>query len=986
MALEVGSRVAHYDVTALIGEGGMGRVYQATDTKLNRQVALKILSDAFASDPDRLARFQREAQVLASLNHPNIGQIHGIEEADGTLALVLELVEGPTLADRIARGPIPVDEALPIAKQIAEALEAAHEAGVIHRDLKPANIKVREDGTVKVLDFGLAKAVDTTPEGDPNQSPTLTAAATQMGVIMGTAAYMSPEQARGKAVDKRADIWAFGAVLFEMLTGKRAFVGEDVSLTLAEVMKSDPDLTSLPADMTSALRAALTRCLTKDPKQRVADMQDVRLAMDGAFETVVRRSDTPVSLPLQPWQRPMPAVVALAVVAVVAWLAGSNLARGPLDSGDVIRVAVALPESASLLGGRGMSLDISRDGTNVVYRAAPGSGGQGVLYLRAIDELGGAPLAGTAGGQDPFYSADGQWVGFAVPPGGSLLKVSVFGGAAEAVATLPNGVLGGTWGVDGRIVVGQPLGGLHAVDASGGATSPLTTPDADRGEISHRWPALIPDRRAVLFASTTTQLGAGSELAVLELDTGTVTRLGLAGKRPRYVSTGHVIYGTDDGVLSAVPFDRDTLTLEGRPVRLVEGVRVGLDGAADFAVSDEGRLVYAAVTAGDRSVGWVDRSGRLLSVIAESVVGSPRLSPDESRLAVRMDGDVWIADLERGGLTRLSVEGLNYVPVWMSDGSTVTFASARAGSGFNLYSKSPDSGGAAERLLDGPESVVPGSWSPDGDTLVYAKTTTATNRDIWSLSATEHVPVIATEFNEFAPRLSPNGQWLAYVSDQAGEARVSMMTFPDGEGVGLWVGQGTCRIAGKRPIRVANAHCGCHSGWRHPGHRRLHESRAGTRETGRQAYRHLVVRLRVIRNTDWSRGVPWRDAVGHDSERAGPRTGVGGAAGRDIDHHRDTAAPVLGERPETTLARHRRRTSGLGRDGVAPDAGGGNAASPTPPIGSTSSTLDHGVWRGGSGGSRGCNPDQNGSGNHRARHRVPRATPRRWGDLELGVR
>ena len=781
MPLTVGPRIAHYDVTALIGEGGMGQVYQATDTKLNRQVALKILPEVFAADPDRLARFQREAQVLASLNHPGIAAIYGIEEQDDTRALVLELVEGPTLADRIGTGPIPIDEALPIAKQIAEALEAAHEQGIIHRDLKPANIKVRDDGTVKVLDFGLAKALDTAPEGDPDQSPTLTAAETQMGVIMGTAAYMSPEQARGKPVDKRADIWAFGVVLLEMLTGQRVFEAEDVSMTLSSVLQRDPDWSGLPSAVSPSLSVFLRRCLEKEPKQRVHDVADVRLAMEGAFETAIRRSDTLVSVPLQPWQRPIPAVVALAVVAVVAWLASANLARGPLDSGDVIRVAVALPERASLMDGlRGTSLDISRDGTNVVYRgSAPGAGGQGVLYLRAMDELGGAPLVGTVGGLSPFYSADGQWVGFSVSPGGGLWKVSVFGGAAEAVATLPSAVIGGTWGVDGRIVVGQLEGGLHAVDASGGATSRLTTPDAERGEISHRYPALIPDRGAVLFASHTTALRAG-ELAVLDLDTGTVTRLGLAGTRPRYVSTGHVIYGADDGVLSAVPFDRDTLTLEGRPVRLVEGVRAGGDGAADFAVSDEGRLVYAAVTAGTRSVGWVDRSGRRVSVIAESVFGSPRLSPDESRLAVVMDSDVWIADLARGGLTRLSVEGQNNIPVWMSDGSTVTFTSRRAGSGENLYSQSPDGGGAAERLLAAPETLVPGSWSPDGETLVYVQTTTATNRDIWSLSATEPVPVIATEFNEFAPRLSPNGQWLAYVSDQAGEDRVSMMTFPDG--------------------------------------------------------------------------------------------------------------------------------------------------------------------------------------------------------------
>ena len=323
MALQVGSRLAHYDVTALIGEGGMGQVYQATDTTLNRQVALKILPEAFASDPDRLARFQREAHVLASLNHPNIAAIYGLEEADDTRALVLELVEGPTLADRIAQGPIPVDEALPIAKQIAEALEAAHEAGVIHRDLKPANIKVREDGTVKVLDFGLAKALDTTPEGDPSLSPTLTAAATQMGVIMGTAAYMSPEQARGKPVDKRADVWAFGTVLYEMLTGKRAFAGEDVSDTLATVLKSEPEWDALPLDTPPSVRRVVQACLRKDARERVHDVADVRLAMEGTFETTVevpasvephRRSQRRL-LSVLPWAL----AVGMASIAIGLW-------------------------------------------------------------------------------------------------------------------------------------------------------------------------------------------------------------------------------------------------------------------------------------------------------------------------------------------------------------------------------------------------------------------------------------------------------------------------------------------------------------------------------------------------------------------------------------------------------------------------------------------------------------------------------------------
>jgi serine/threonine-protein kinase len=389
MALEIGSRLGHYEVTALIGEGGMGQVYQATDTKLNRQVALKILPEAFAADPDRLARFQREAQVLASLNHPGIAAIYGLEESEDTRALVLELVEGPTLADRIRQGPIPLDEALPIAKQIAEALEAAHEAGVIRRDLKPANIKVRDDGTVKVLDFGLAKALDTAPEGDPSLSPTLTAAATQMGVIMGTAAYMSPEQARGKPVDRRADVWAFGAVLFEMLTGKRPFEGEDVSLTLSAVLQREPDWSTLPEDMPPALRTYLVRCLEKDPRQRIRDIGDVRLAMEGVFETTVSTAAEPTVVHgRRPWQRPA-AAAAVGLLAMSIWgLAVWSFTRPTAPLRPLTRFTVAvrpgLQPGAVRLSSDGVTL-----GGSALNRTS--------VYVRPWDELDAVPLRGGVG-------------------------------------------------------------------------------------------------------------------------------------------------------------------------------------------------------------------------------------------------------------------------------------------------------------------------------------------------------------------------------------------------------------------------------------------------------------------------------------------------------------------------------------------------------------------------------------------------------------
>ena len=431
MPLFGGTRLGHYDVSALLCEGGMGQVWQATDTQLNRQVALKILPDAFADDPDRLARFTREAQILASLNHPNIAAIYGIEEAEGTRALVLELVEGPTLADRISKGPIPLDEALPIAKQIAEALEAAHEAGVIHRDLKPANIKVREDGTVKVLDFGLAKALDAAPEGDPNQSPTHTAVDTEMGVILGTAEYMSPEQAKGKPVDKRADVWAFGCVLFEMLTGKRPFRGDDVSTTLARVIDRDPEWDELPDNLPPVIPVYLRRCLAKEPKQRVHDVADLRLALAGAFDVPapppVKLPETPGVIPEpEPWQRPIPLAVAAIALLVVGGLSVWAVTRPePVPAPDLMRFTIIPPDTAPLHAlGTNHELAVSADGTQVVYQSGRGPVRQ--LTLRPIDQLVGAPVRGTDGGAGPFFSPDGEWVGFTLA-GTTLLKVSIFG-------------------------------------------------------------------------------------------------------------------------------------------------------------------------------------------------------------------------------------------------------------------------------------------------------------------------------------------------------------------------------------------------------------------------------------------------------------------------------------------------------------------------------------------------------------------------------
>ena len=617
----------------------MGQVYQATDTKLNRQVALKILPEAFATDPDRLARFQREAQVLASLNHPNIAAIHGLEESEGTRALVLELVEGPTLADRIAKGPIPLDEALPIAKQIAEALEAAHEAGVIHRDLKPANIKVKDDGTVKVLDFGLAKALDTTPEGDPSQSPTLTAAATQMGVILGTAAYMSPEQARGKPVDKRADIWAFGAVLFEMLTGRRAFAGEDVSLTLSAVLQREPEWEALAPAVPSGLNTYLRRCLHKDPTQRIQAVGDVRLAMEGAFETTERADIGPTApAPLQVWQRPIPAAIAALTIAAVASLGVWGLLRAQLPpSRPPARFTITPPPTKTLnIAIDSVDVAISPDGQRVAYLTGVGTDifGPKQLLLRSLGDFTPTILAEQAPMYHPFFSPDSDWVGFYDVREQELQRVSVTGGSAIPIGALDSSMRGASWGADDTIVFATQEGDL--------------------------WPQILPGDQAVLYSAVAASVD-DSEVVVLSLETGERTVVVRGGFYGRYVPTGHLVYAVGDA-LRAVPFDLDRLETVGGPVSIVDGVVTKRRGGADFSVSENGSLVYVSGTTpvGDaRTLVWVDREGREEEIPAPTApYESPRVSPDGRYIAMEVrdpeNADVMVFDLQRETSTRLA--------------------------------------------------------------------------------------------------------------------------------------------------------------------------------------------------------------------------------------------------------------------------------------------------------------------------------------------
>ena len=722
MPLAVGSRIAHYDVTALIGEGGMGQVYQATDTKLNRQVALKILPEAFATDPDRLARFQREAHVLASLNHPGIAAIYGIEEQNDTRALVLELVEGPTLADRIRKGPIPLDEALPIAKQIAEALEAAHEAGVIHRDLKPANIKVRDDGTVKVLDFGLAKALDTSPEGDPSESPTLTAAATRAGVILGTAAYMAPEQAKGKPVDKRADAWAYGVVLYEMLTGRQAFAASDISETLAFVLTREIDWSALPSETPASVRRLLRRCLTRDRRKRLGELSMAQVELDEADAAADVEAEATMSVVTEPalWQRPVPALIATVVLLALGSLVTVALTLSNQTSPDpplVVRMQIPLGEGERFSSTGRRAVAISPDGSHIVYSA------NRALTLRPVDQLQGTMIADTdgeprGGSRNPFFSPNGQWIGYRAA--GQIKKVALSGGAPITLGE-SDSVWGASWGIDDMILFGRGTDGIWQVPGEGGTPGPLIT--VEEGEEAHG-PQMLPGGEWVLFTlrPANTGLWDAAQIVVQSVATGERRVLIAGGRDGRYVATGHLVYQLN-GVLFAIPFDAGARAVTGGPVSLVGGIRDarGATGAAHFSVSSTGSLVYIPGSAGaaQTDLVWVDRSGELESVGAGlRDYQWVRVSPDGTRLALQVSNDtvgadIWIYDLTRDTLTRLTFDDANDGrPLWTPDGIRVVFQSSRDGGG--LFWKAADGTGEVERLLDDANFPRPYDWSVDG--------------------------------------------------------------------------------------------------------------------------------------------------------------------------------------------------------------------------------------------------------------------------------
>ncbi len=777
MAIPSGTKFGSYEVTAQIGAGGMGEVYRAHDTKLGRDVAIKVLPEAFAHDAERLARFQREAKMLAQLNHANIATIYGLEHSDGTHYLVMELVPGDTLQQRVKRdGPVPVEETLLIAKQITEALEAAHEKGIIHRDLKPANVKLTPEGKVKVLDFGLAKAFEGDPSSvDMGNSPTLSQAATMQGVILGTAAYMSPEQARGRAVDKRTDIWAFGCVLYELLTAKQTFHGDDVTDILAAVVRAEPDWTALPAKIPSAIRILLGRCLRKDKRQRLSDATDIRIEIEDALAAPATAEPTAAAIGTGVLgQRALLLAAGCSLaVGIVAAIAGWNLK--PTPPKPVTRTVITLPADQRLAAGENPAVAISPDGRLLAYAAV--QGGLQQLYLRAMDSLEARTIPGTEGAVNPFFSPDSQSLGFFAE--GKLKKVSVNGGGATTLGDYTSG-RGASWGSQGTIVFIPSLGApVQELPEAGGTPRPLT--HLDKGEYP-TWPEFLPDGRAVLFDSG----NAGTSMRITVRVTGTGEQRILVPVRgstqPRYAASGHLLY-VQGSTLMAAPFDIRRQALTGEAVPVLENVQVNpTTAAAQYSISATGSLVYVSggSQANQSKLVWLSRDGKEQPLAAPPRDYSfPRLSPDRRKVAVDQDDQVWVYELPRDTMTRFTFEGSsNFDPVWTLDSSRIAFASNKDGTR-SVFLQNADGSGGLEKLAGSEYARAPTSWSADGQLLSFVELNPTTGFDIWVLDMKDRkaVPFLRTPFYEIGG-LSPDGRWMAYTSNESGRYEVYVQPYP----------------------------------------------------------------------------------------------------------------------------------------------------------------------------------------------------------------
>jgi hypothetical protein len=774
MALPPGLRLGAYEIVSALGAGGMGEVYRATDTRLKRQVAIKVLPPSFADDPERLARFQREAELLAAMNHPHIATVYGLEDADGVKALVMELIEGEDLAQRIARGPVPIAEALAMARQVAEALDGAHERGVIHRDLKPANIKVRPDGTVKVLDFGLAKAIDGAAGSSPDPSPTVTRAdLTQPGAMLGTVAYMSPEQIHGRPATRRSDIWAFGCVVFEMLTGQAPFAGGTASAVLANVLKSDPDWQRLPADTPEPVRRMLRRSLVKDDQARLHDIADARLEIDDARAGGAPGAAAPrLAVSRRERLAWLAAVAVLGVVAGALALRPAAAPARPMLAVDLVMPPVVDPQDLA-------SFALSPDGLRVVATGV--ADGRSQLVMRALNSAATTALPGTLDAMYPFWSPDGRSLGFFAE--GELRRLDLDAGLIRPIVKASVGV-GGSWSGDGTILFApNPASPILRTSAEGAAPVVVTTIGA--GHAGHAFPQFLPDGRHFLYFVVGSPDARG--VYVGGIDGGVAARL-FDADAPAVHSSGHLLF-VRNGTLFAQPFDSDALAVRGTPVPVADGV-AGNTGYYVTVTAGGGAVAFrSGAGRRQRQFARVDRTGRELERLGEpddaQPVG-PTAAPGGERVAVfrrgATDSDVWLFDTRRGVLSRFTTTaGEDIFPAWSRDGRRIAFTSNRSQRGFGIYAKSTiDADGDTELVAPSAEEAFPTDWSPDGRTLVFMRRSATTSWDLWALPLAGGAasPLIQTDADERNAHFSPDGRWIAYSANTSGREEVYVQSCP----------------------------------------------------------------------------------------------------------------------------------------------------------------------------------------------------------------
>jgi Tol biopolymer transport system component len=782
--LSPGTRLGPYEILAPLGVGGMGEVYRARDTRLGRDVAIKALPVAFAEDAERLARFEREARLLASLNHPNVAAIHGVEEVENRRYLVLEFVDGETLARRLARGPLPVEDAIEVCRQIAAGVETAHESGVIHRDLKPGNVMIKPDGSVKVLDFGLATSRGggtAVSDSKLSQSPTLSDAATHAGVILGTAAYMSPEQARGRALDRRTDIWSFGCVLYECLTGRALIAGETVSDSIAQILEREPNWSALPAATPPRVRELLRRCLRKDPKERLRDIGDARIELSD-----LRSEGEPPAAPARAEGRArrLPWIISSAVLAVALVAFVITQTRGPSRQ-RTMRVSVPLPPGLQI------SLEvpdatISPDGRTILC-AASDSAGTARLYARPVNSAAFRAVPETEGAVIPFWSPDSRQIAFFA--GGNLKRIGIDGGGAQVLAPAPS-PRGGSWSPDDIIVFAPAASGpLMRIPASGGTPKPATTLDAARGETAHRFPSFLPDGKHFLYAALPGKDG-NIETRVGTLDGALGPVLLASPNMATYAPPGYLLFDQKKSIV-AQPFDAGSLKLNGTP-RLVPdlfNVSASYSGSPVVMASHDGTLLQRELQQSGHRIVLMDRSGRLIRslTLPDGQYSGPEFSPDGSRLAVaynrigESEAHLWVIDLVRNISTRFAFDGqFDTRPVWTPDGAYLVWGSDRA-NGRDIYWKRTDGTGSEELIADVPNLFNDPS-SVSKDHVVYRSLSGETSEDLWMVALRGDRtprPLLQTPFNEINGVLSPNGRWMAYRCDESGRFEIYVVRFPE---------------------------------------------------------------------------------------------------------------------------------------------------------------------------------------------------------------